>query len=223
MWVYMRIGEIGTVNQAQKQHDEDVCYFLPQRIGPNFKNSEYTSFDTVESYFLSKMTDAFYSKTPPIAIGIMNTLRKFANVCPIIMPNSNSITPQGCQNFGACFLGNRLKGRQHWYELLGSYCLLFWVKEAEAPRDIHVPKVTLAVVAGQDQKKPLTSWGASFCLHTDSVVWKPTLCQHTLSGASSSLLNYNSSQALWSVLINSPRSELKHGENKFMCKIICQS
>lgn len=42
------------------------------------------------------MTDAFYSKTPPIAIGIMNTLRKFANVCPIIMPNSNSITPQGC-------------------------------------------------------------------------------------------------------------------------------
>lgn len=45
------------------------------------------------------------------------------------------------------------------------------------------------------------SWGASFCLHTDSVVWKQTPCQHILSGASSSLLGYNSSQALLSVLI----------------------
>lgn len=112
--------------------------------------------------------------------------------------------PQACWNFGACFLGNRLKGRQHWYELLESYCLLFWVKEAEAPRDIRVPKVTLAVVAEQDQKKPLMYWGASFCLHTDSVVWKQTPCQHILSGASSSLLNSNSSQALLSVPIIPP-------------------
>lgn len=73
-------------------------------------------------------------RTPCTAIGIMNTLRKFASVCPIIMPNSNSTLPQACQNFGPCFLGNRLKGRQHWYELLESYCLFFWGKRGRSPK-----------------------------------------------------------------------------------------
>lgn len=132
--------------------------------------------------------------------------------------------PQACWNFGACFLGNRLKGRQHWYELLESYCLLFWVKEAEAPRDIHVPKVTLAGRVGLE--KALNVLG-SFLLpsHWQCVMEADSLPTHIVR----SFIFTAELQQLSSLVVCAynpplpPRSEHKHGESKFMCKIIWQS
>lgn len=49
----------------------------------NKKISDYTFFDTIEFYFLSKEQMPSILRAPPIATGIINTLRKLASFCPV--------------------------------------------------------------------------------------------------------------------------------------------
>lgn len=81
----MRIGRIATESTRCRNNIKKtfVVIFLSQKLGTNKKNSDYTSSDTIESYFLPKEQMPSTLRAPPIATGIINTLRKLASFCPV--------------------------------------------------------------------------------------------------------------------------------------------
>lgn len=145
-------------------------------------------------------------RAPPIATGIINTLRKLASFCPVNMPGSNSITASSLLEFWSLFSGQQIQGKGS----IGTNCwdlIAFYLgKRGRGPKEYTCAQGHFGSSGRGEVGQALTFLGSILLYCTRHCGMEadffPTCIARSF--VLLLLLGYSSSQALAFLLLNSP-------------------